>query len=988
PESATGELVNTATAVLDPSGLVSENTAGGGEDSATVTTELVFSADVAVTKTDDTDTAVAGATHSYTVTVANLGFLQVDNVEITDEFPLFDPAGFPDLAENAGFIAGQVSWQCRAFDGACCNSGSSSCGDSAPTAPVTADRLQRADGLPVAVDLRGRSRVEFTITGPIDPRSSGTLVNEAAAVVPTEVTDPNPDNQSDRDETSVVRQAGVLVEKSLAGPPVGSGPNKDLPPFTLVYDIRVESLGPSFIPGATISDPLNDPNFDLTTEPPTWTCAVAPGSAPSACPAPSGTGVLNHAFDIAPGGVVNFQVTAQTSDVAAGEISNTVSVDLGTGAPPFTASTTTSLIGQARLEISKTDNQGTLAPGSEVEYVMTVQNHGPDDVFGAIVEDIFPATIDSVAWTCEAATPIPGDIAPAAFTATPADTGGDAVAVSPDGRHAYVVGKEADSLFVYDRNNVPGSRFGEVVLLATEINGFSSSGDLGATVAGMDSPFDVAVSPDGFSVYVLSASEPQPRLGFVEQFSQGRWTPITQDFGCGSSTVAASSTQVSLTTAVDCASIFAGYNHAGAEQAGTVSFRWQVTNSAAHSYAARFGIQGQTLTTLSSGQPGSGNATVRVEAGEQLVFNIAKSAPNIHENAILTIDDFALTPDEDQPPTLAAFGRKADPADPDFGRLVYLETLSTGLPTRPTALAATNDSVYVVGRGDPEGADGNAAEQLVIYDRNAQTGVLSLNRAIAADVPADPRSLAIDAGGGWLLAGGESLALFAIEPAAGTDPPGLLTLADTLDIGAPAAVALDLALAEGAPSAYARTSDGRLLWLSYLDQDENGLLTQKGLNTAGDGSIGLGLPTADGDPFAGAGDIAVAADGEHLAGVSRERGMIYILRRDLVSGGLGLQESRVFDPVSGDDRGLAGASGVSFSPDGRHLLIAAAADQASTNPPLSVLTRRAPDPLFAFLEVERQNQDGVKGLLSPTDVAVSPDGAHVYTVSLEDNALA
>ena len=987
PDSATGDLVNTATAVLDPTSPVLENTPGGGEASDTAITELVFSADVAVTKTDDTETAVAGAIHSYTVTVRNLGFLQVNNVEITDEFPRFKPEEFPELADNAGFIAGQISWQCRAFGGACCNSGSGSCGDSAPTVPVTSDRLQRADGLPVAVDLRGGSRVEFTITGPIDPRSSGTLVNEAIAIVPDEVTDPNPGNQSDRDETSIVRQASLLVEKSLAGPPVGTGPNSDLPPFTLVYDIRVESLGPSFIESATISDPLDDANFDLTTLAPSWTCSEAPGSGSSACPAESGTGALNNEeFAIAPGGVLNFKVTAQTTDLAAGEITNTVSVDLGTGAPPFTASTTTSLIGQARLEITKTDNRGTLAPGSEIEYVIRVQNHGPDDVFGATVEDIFPDTIDGVAWMCDAATPIPGDIAPASFTATPADTGGDAVAVSPDGRHVYVVGKEADSLFVYDRNNVPGTRFGEVVLLATEINGFSSSGDLGGTVNGMESPFDVVITPDGFTVYVLSASEPEAKPGFVEQFSQGRWTPITQNFGCGSSTVAASSTEVSLTTATGCASIFAGYNHTGAEQAGTVSFRWQVTNSAAHNYVARYGIQGQPLTQLSSGQPGTGTGTVRVEVGDQLVFNIAKSASGVFQNSTLTIDEFEFTPDEDQPPTLAAFGRKADPADPDFGRLVYLDTLNAGLPTRPTALAATNDSVYVAGRGDPDGSAGNTAEQIVMYRRNAQTGLLTVDHSLSAGVPADPRSLAVDAGGGWLLAGGESLGLYAIEPAVGTDPPGLLTLADTLDIGAPAAVALDLALAEGAPSAYARTSDGRLLWLSYLDQDENGLLAQRGVYTAGAGANGLGLPTGD-DSFLGIGDIAVAADGEHLAGVSREAGLIYILRRDLVSGGLGLQESRVFDPVSGSDRGLAGASAVRFSPDGRHLLIAAAADQVSTNPPLSVLTRRAPDPLFAFLEVERQNQDGVTGLLSPTDVAVSPDGAHVYTVSLADNAL-
>ena len=108
------------------------------------------------------------------------------------------------------------------------------------------------------------------------------------------------------------------------------------------------------------------------------------------------------------------------------------------------------------------------------------------------------------------------------------------------------------------------------------------------------------------------------------------------------------------------------------------------------------------------------------------------------------------------------------------------------------------------------------------------------------------------------------------------------------------------------------------------------------------------------------------------------------LRRDPVGGGLSLQESYFDAAAPGIDLGIA----VALAPDGRHVFVASGSTGAGARQ-LTVYTRRAPDPVFGFLETDRQGDAGgsVTGLLSPADIATSPDGKHVYSVSLGDGAL-
>ncbi len=87
------------------------------------------------------------------------------------------------------------------------------------------------------------------------------------------------------------------------------------------------------------------------------------------------------------------------------------------------------------------------------------------------------------------------------------------------------------------------------------------------------------------------------------------------------------------------------------------------------------------------------------------------------------------------------------------------------------------------------------------------------------------------------------------------------------------------------------------------------------------------------------------------------------------------------DGVGGVD-GLDAARAVAVSPDGENLYVAAPLDDAVSE--FAV----APDGTLTFLGLVKEGVDGAQGLARATDVAVSPDGAHVYVAGAFDNAIA
>lgn len=99
-----------------------------------------------------------------------------------------------------------------------------------------------------------------------------------------------------------------------------------------------------------------------------------------------------------------------------------------------------------------------------------------------------------------------------------------------------------------------------------------------------------------------------------------------------------------------------------------------------------------------------------------------------------------------------------------------------------------------------------------------------------------------------------------------------------------------------------------------------------------------------------------------------------------VAGGL-FYRGHLHDGVAGVD-GLAGGLAVAVSPDGAHVYVAGADDDA-----VAVFARDAGDGGLDFVAVVRNAVNGVTGMRVPDAVAISPDGAHVYVTSREDDAL-
>lgn len=134
----------------------------------------------------------------------------------------------------------------------------------------------------------------------------------------------------------------------------------------------------------------------------------------------------------------------------------------------------------------------------------------------------------------------------------------------------------------------------------------------------------------------------------------------------------------------------------------------------------------------------------------------------------------------------------------------------------------------------------------------------------------------------------------------------------------------------------------------------------------------IGVPQALG--FDGAYDIAITSDGKHVYAPSRASSVIVGYERDPATGELTEVDS-VQDGVGGVD-GIRVPWGIVASPGGEHLYVAGEGDDA-----VAAFARDATTGELTFIEAEFDGVAGVTGLQSVQDIALSSDGAHLYTSS-------
>ena len=135
------------------------------------------------------------------------------------------------------------------------------------------------------------------------------------------------------------------------------------------------------------------------------------------------------------------------------------------------------------------------------------------------------------------------------------------------------------------------------------------------------------------------------------------------------------------------------------------------------------------------------------------------------------------------------------------------------------------------------------------------------------------------------------------------------------------------------------------------------------------------------DGLFGAFWVAVSPDGKHIYAAGKGDDAVAVFSRNSTTGELTVVEF-VKDGVGGVD-GLDGAYSVTVSPDGKHVYVAASVDDA-----VAVFSRNWTTGELNFVEFQKDGVGGIDGLDDARSVTVSPDGKHVYVAGARDDAVA
>ncbi len=310
--------------------------------------------DLVVTKDDGVATVVPGAPLTYTITVTNLGPNPARSASVRDQFP--------------AAVEG-VTWTCVATGaGTCTGSGTGSILDS--------------------VNLGVGESATYTATGTVAATATGIVSNTAAADLGS-VWDLAPADNRATDVDLVVGPTDLAVGATVDPPVVTWGD-------AVTYTITVGNAGPFPAPGCAVTDV-----FPAALESVSWTCAGAGGGTCAA----GGSGGIADSADLPVGASVTYAVTGTVASGApAGPLDNTATVaptgDVTDLDPSNNSATATTEVVLADLVVTKGDAVLYVLPGASATYVITVVNDGPNDALGALVQDLFPAVLTGVTWTC------------------------------------------------------------------------------------------------------------------------------------------------------------------------------------------------------------------------------------------------------------------------------------------------------------------------------------------------------------------------------------------------------------------------------------------------------------------------------------------------------------------------------------------------------------------------------------------------------------
>ena len=386
--TATGLLNDAATGTLSVHATVAPPTVSPGlvdpnpsNNSLSKNFSISQVADLEVLQGDNSSpagSAIPGTTITYTVLVFSNGPSVANNAVVKDTFPA---------------SIDSPTWTAAVHSGASVAASSGS------------------GNINTTVDLVPGSFVVFTITAPIDPSATGSVVNTATIAAPSGVTDPNLKNNTASDTLTLKPASDMAIIKfdNVGGtfnPTTNNTTGGTIVPGqdnTVTYTIEVGNFGLSTAVKQSVTD------SDLTSIPglvsESWSAVATSGS--SIVTGSSGTGNIASTVTLLPDGIATYTVTAviDPDPSATGTISNTATVAVPTGDTTpndNTAKDTLTLAPRSDLSIAKTDNVGgtfnatsnntsggTIVPGqdNDVTFTIVVTNNGPSTAVGQTVTD-------------------------------------------------------------------------------------------------------------------------------------------------------------------------------------------------------------------------------------------------------------------------------------------------------------------------------------------------------------------------------------------------------------------------------------------------------------------------------------------------------------------------------------------------------------------------------------------------------------------------
>lgn len=322
-----------------------------GNNSVTVSTYVLDSADLSVTNTATPIPVQAGNNITYTQVVTNAGPSTATTVSLTETLP---------ANTTAVTLTGPTGWTCTVATLTCTDP------SLAPATPAT---------------------ITYTVKVTAGT-AAGTTINESASVT-SSITDPNTSNNTATasDVVALATQADLVSTNTATPTSVAAGSN-------VTYTQTEENLGTAVATGTTFTE-VTPPNttFQSITPQAGWTCTT---------PAVGGTGTITctDGTNLAVNATASFTVVLQViSTTASGtNITDTVTANATNIVPNLTSNSASATVvvanaNSADMAIVKTATPNPVTEGTPLLYSLAITNNGPATATDVTITDTLPSTV-------------------------------------------------------------------------------------------------------------------------------------------------------------------------------------------------------------------------------------------------------------------------------------------------------------------------------------------------------------------------------------------------------------------------------------------------------------------------------------------------------------------------------------------------------------------------------------------------------------------